>query len=237
MKAIDEGEAQLPDFQRGWVWDDGRIRALISSVTSGFPVGAAMFLAYGNDNIRFKYRTVEGVEPRGVAPAELILDGQQRLTSLYAALYSQKPVQTRTDKGKEISRYYYIDIEKALDASADRLEAIISVPETKIVTSNFGRNIDLDVSAQEKEFEKKLFPLNIVLDYVKIQEWQNKYYAFYGYDQNIIQEFTEFNNRLVMPTMQYKMPVILLEKETPKEAVCQVFENVNTGGVSTMWSA
>ena len=232
MKAIDEGEAQLPDFQRGWVWDDGRIRALISSVTSGFPVGAAMFLAYGNDNIRFKYRTVEGVEPRGVAPAELILDGQQRLTSLYAALYSQKPVQTRTDKGKEISRYYYIDIEKALDASADRLEAIISVPETKIVTSNFGRNIDLDVSAQEKEFEKKLFPLNIVLDYVKIQEWQNKYYAFYGYDQNIIQEFTEFNNRLVMPTMQYKMPVILLEKETPKEAVCQVFENVTTGGVS-----
>ena len=35
-----------------------------------------------------------------------------------------------------------------------------------------------------------------------------------------------------MPTMQYKMPVILLDKNTPKEAVCQVFENVNTGGVS-----
>lgn len=119
-----------------------------------------------------------------------------------------------------------------MDASSDRLEAIISVPKEKIVTSNFGRNIELDVSAQEKEFEKKLFPLNIVLDYIKIQEWQNKYYAFYGYDANIIQEFTEFNNRLVMPTIQYKMPVILLEKETPKEAVCQVFENVNTGGVS-----
>lgn len=35
-----------------------------------------------------------------------------------------------------------------------------------------------------------------------------------------------------MPTFQYKIPVILLSKETPKEAVCQVFENVNTGGVS-----
>lgn len=35
-----------------------------------------------------------------------------------------------------------------------------------------------------------------------------------------------------MPTCQYKIPVILLSKETPKEAVCQVFENVNTGGVS-----
>lgn len=37
---------------------------------------------------------------------------------------------------------------------------------------------------------------------------------------------------LVIPTIQYKIPVILLGKETPKEAVCQVFENVNTGGVS-----
>lgn len=35
-----------------------------------------------------------------------------------------------------------------------------------------------------------------------------------------------------MPTQKYAMPVILLDKETPKEAVCQVFENVNTGGVS-----
>ena len=32
MNAVDTGAAQLPDFQRGWVWDDGRIRALILSV-------------------------------------------------------------------------------------------------------------------------------------------------------------------------------------------------------------
>ena len=35
-----------------------------------------------------------------------------------------------------------------------------------------------------------------------------------------------------MAVFQYKLPVILLDKNTPKEAVCQVFENVNTGGVS-----
>lgn len=232
MKSIDGGKAQLPDFQRGWVWDDNRIKALIASITNNYPVGAAMFLEYGNNNIRFKYRTIEGVDVQNTIPSELILDGQQRLTSIYSALYSNKPVHTRTDKGKDILRYYYIDIEKALDTSVDRVEAIISVPETKVITSNFGRDIELDVSTQDKEFEKKLFPLNIILDYIKIQDWQNKYYAYSNYDVNVIQEFTKFNNLLVMPTMQYKMPVILLGKETPKEAVCQVFENVNTGGVS-----
>lgn len=232
MKSIHEGKAQLPDFQRGWVWDDNRIKALIASITNNFPVGAAMFLEYGNNNIRFKYRTIEGAEVLNAVPSELILDGQQRLTSIYSALYSSKPVHTRTDKGKEILRYYYIDIEKTLDSSLDRVEAIISVPETKIVTSKFGRKVELDVSTQDKEFEQKLFPLNIILDYIKIQDWQNKYYAYANYDVNVIQEFTKFNNLLVMPTMQYKMPVILLGKETPKEAVCQVFENVNTGGVS-----
>ena len=55
LKAVDEGKAQLPDFQRSWVWDDDRIKALIVSVIHCYPVGAAMFLEYGNENIRFKY--------------------------------------------------------------------------------------------------------------------------------------------------------------------------------------
>ncbi len=232
MKAIHSGKAQLPDFQRGWVWDDNRIKALIASITSNFPVGAAMFLEYGNQNIRFKYRVIEGAPSIADVPEELILDGQQRLTSIYSSLYSDKPVHTRTDKGKDIQRFYYIDIVKALDPSVDRIDAIISVPENRIVTSTFGRIVELDLSTQDKEFENKMFPLNIILDYAKKEEWQNKYYAYYGYDANIIQNFTEFNRLLVMPTMQYKIPVIRLEKETPKEAVCQVFENVNTGGVS-----
>ena len=232
MKSIDIGKAQLPDFQRGWVWDDNRIKALIASITSNYPVGAAMFLEYGNQNIRFKYRTIEGVAVDNIVPDELILDGQQRLTSIYSALYNDKAVHTRTDKGKDISRYYYISIEKALDPSSDRVDAIESVPETRIKTKNFGREIELDLSTEEKEFEKKMMPLNIILDYTKKEDWQNKYYAYYNYDVNIIQEFTKFNSLVVMPTMQYKIPVITLEKDTPKEAVCQVFENVNTGGVS-----
>lgn len=89
MISINKGAIQLPDFQRGWVWEDGRIKALIASITNNYPVGAAMFLEYGNDNIRFKYRVIEGVTATDVIPTELILDGQQRLTSIYSSLYSR----------------------------------------------------------------------------------------------------------------------------------------------------
>lgn len=232
MADIYDGKIQLPDFQRGWVWEDGRIQALIASITNNFPIGAAMFLEYGNENVRFKYRTIEGAPEASVVPSDLILDGQQRLTSIYSALYNPSPVHTRTDKGGEIYRYYYIDIKKALDSSCDRVDAIFSVPETKIVTSDFGRKIETDLSDREKEFEQRKFPLNIILNFTEVQNWQNQYYAYWNYDREVIQEFTDFNTRIIIKTMQYKMPVITLGKDTPKEAVCQVFENVNTGGVS-----
>lgn len=233
MKAVDTGAAQLPDFQRGWVWDDGRIKALILSVIHNFPVGAAMFLEYGNESIHFKHKLIEGsVADPNAEPDELILDGQQRLTSLYNALYSKNPVHTKTDKGKEIDRYYYLNIEKALDPSSDDEDIIISVPATRQVTSDFGRKIEIDLSTRQNEFSLKMFPLNIILNSGEEQRWQNEYYAYYNYDPATIQQFTELFSKIIMPTQKYAMPVILLDKETPKEAVCQVFENVNTGGVS-----
>ena len=156
MATVHSGKTQLPDFQRGWVWDDNRIKALIASITNGYPVGAAMFLEYGNENIRFKYRVIEGSSSVGVVPDELILDGQQRLTSIYTSLYSSDAVNTRTDKGQPIKRFYYIDMAKAVDSTVDRVDAIISVPETRQITSDFGRKIDLDLSSETLEYEKKL---------------------------------------------------------------------------------
>ena len=192
-----------------------------------------MFLEYGNESIHFKHKPIEGsnADP-SVEPDELILDGQQRLTSLYNALYSKKPVHTKTDKGKEIDRYYYLDIEKALDPDADDEEVVISIPSTRQLTSDFGRKVETDLSTRPDEFRLKKIPLNIILNSGEEQGWQNEYYAYYNYNPAVIQQFTELFSKIIMPTQKYAMPVIQLGKETPKEAVCQVFENVNTGGVS-----
>lgn len=233
LKKVDSGAAQLPDFQRGWVWDDGRIRSLILSVIHNFPVGAAMFLEYGNESIHFKHKPIEGspANPK-TEPDELILDGQQRLTSLYNALYSRHPVHTRTDKGKEIDRYYYLNIAKALNPESDDEEVVVSVPANRQITSDFGRKISTDLTTRDQEFKNKMFPLNIILDTSEEQNWQNGYYAYHSYDTDVIKQFTDLFSKIIQPTQQYQIPVIRLDKATPKEAVCQVFENVNTGGVS-----
>lgn len=232
MTTVHSGKTQLPDFQRGWVWDDNRIKALIASITNGYPVGAAMFLEYGNENIRFKYRVIEGSPSKGVTPDELILDGQQRLTSIYTSLFSEDAVNTRTEKGQAIKRYYYIDMAKAIDSNVDRIDAIISVPETRQVTSDFGRKIEMDLSSAILEYEQKLFPLNIILDPNKYAKWQMGFMQYYNYDPSASMLYTEFLTKVIVPMGQYTIPVITLDKDTPKEAVCQVFENVNTGGVS-----
>lgn len=233
MKSVHSGKIQLPDFQRGWVWSDSMIKKLIASIIRKFPVGAAMFLEYGNSEIKFKYRPVEGAPTCNTIPSELILDGQQRLTSIYAALFSPDPVCTKNDNGTEIKRYYYINISKALDPSCDMADdAIISVPETKIITENIGRDIVLDLSSPEKEYKEKMFPLNIIFDAAKTMMWYFGYCAYHGQNPELRKEYESFAVQIITEVSQYRMPVIFLENDTPREAVCQVFENVNTGGVS-----
>ena len=49
LNDITKGKIQLPDFQRGWVWDDSHIRSLLVSVAKSFPVGAVMLLETGGE--------------------------------------------------------------------------------------------------------------------------------------------------------------------------------------------
>ena len=62
LKMVEDGKAQLPDFQRSWVWDDTKICKLIESITSGFPMGAAMFLANGGEHVRFNYSMLVSID-------------------------------------------------------------------------------------------------------------------------------------------------------------------------------
>ena len=81
LRDITSGNIQLPDFQRGWVWDDNHIRDLLVSIARSFPIGSVMLLETGGE-VRFQTRPVEGLEERigqNVQPEQLVLDGQQRL--------------------------------------------------------------------------------------------------------------------------------------------------------------
>lgn len=233
LKSIDQGKIQLPDFQRGWVWEDYRIRALIASISNGYPIGAAMFLQTGGKDIHFKYRLIEGVDKskEAVEPEVLILDGQQRNTSLYRAMYCKKPVETTDSKKKPIKRYYYIDIPKCLDTLTDRIDAIVSVPEDKRIMENIGRDVKLDLSTRELEYKEHHFPLNILFDSQEMMRWQRGYTRYYG-SEDIDAKWDLFYDKIIAPMTTYQIPVIQVGNDVPKEAVCQVFENVNQGGVS-----
>lgn len=232
MRDVSSGKTQLPEFQRSWTWDDGRIRGILASLSQGYPMGAIMRLEYGNESVKFKCRTIEGVKVQGVTPSHLVLDGQQRLTSMYRATVSKDPVDTKTDKGKSIKRYYYLDIKKCLDESQDRYDAVIPVPEDRKVKTDFDRTVLLDVSIRELEYEHEMFPINIIFDSGAREDWADGYKEYHNYDKVFMERYKQFRANVIETIIGYKLPVITLGRETPREAVCKVFENVNTGGVS-----
>lgn len=231
MRDVSTGKAQLPEFQRSWTWDDNRIIGILASLSQGYPMGAIMRLTYGNEDVKFKYRTIEGVSAHDVVPEYLVLDGQQRLTSMYRATCCKEPVNTTTEKKKSIKRFYYLDINKCLDINEDREEAVLSVPEDRKIKANFDRDIVLDLSTRELEYEHEMFPLNIIFDSNEREDWAYGYLGYHEYDSQYMDKYKQFRSEVIDVISKYKLPVITLGKDTPREAVCKVFENVNTGGV------
>lgn len=229
LKDIKKGKIQLPDFQRGWVWDDNRIKGLLASVIKSFPISVVTLLETG-ENVSFKTKPVEGVTPSGeVKPEYLILDGQQRLTSLYQAIITNRVVKTRNAKGYEILRWYYIDMEKAMDPNLDLEEAIFSINENKILTKNLGREVILDLSTSDKEYENLMYPV-CMIDEFKL--WRRGFLSYWKHDPEKSIFLDKFEEYVIDNYSHYDVPVIEMKKENSKEAVCQVFEKVNTGGVS-----
>lgn len=228
------GSIQLPDFQRGWVWDDDRIKGLLASISRGFPVGAIMTLAAGGE-MQLESRLIEGAagDP-GVNLVAYLLDGQQRLTSLYQSLRHDGPVATHDNRGRRIKRWYYVDMRAAMNPNVERDDAIISVPEDRKETRNFGRDVIRDLSSREKEFQQHMMPTERLLN---AMDWIIGYTDYWNSigdhpSGDLVGFRNSFNESIVRVFEGYQLPVITLGRETPREAVCTVFEKVNTGGVT-----
>lgn len=232
LQQCEDGKLQLPDFQRSWVWAEDRILSLIASISQAFPVGALMTLeAKRHGNEIFARRPIEGASSNAANrhPDELLLDGQQRMTSLYHACLKKTAVQTITPQKRKVKRWFYIDISKSMTEGFDREVAIFTTPEDRCLRQNFNRDVVLDLSSQEKEYENMCFPLNQVFDW---DEWQDGFGDYWIEKQQTERRniFKEFKNRVLENFKHYLVPVIALADDTSHEAVCLVFEKVNTGG-------
>ncbi|RPF20986.1 DUF262 domain-containing protein [Myceligenerans xiligouense] len=227
------GKIQLPDFQRSYRWDDDRIRELLVTVVRGHPMGVLMLLVTGSDHVHFQPRPLERVasdaveDKRDLAePEELLLDGQQRMTSLYQALTGSGVVETIDVRKKHIARRYFLDVALALGSPADQDAAVRSLPADGILRTNFDRDVELDVSSTEKQVAAGLMPFTSIFN-GEYTDWLWDYGDLHPDNRSRGREI----NALMSAMLAYKIPAIRLDKETTKEAVATVFNKVNQGGL------
>ena len=96
IEDIKQGEVALPDIQRPFVWGASKVRDLLDSMYKGFPVGFLMFWETGAEA---GARQI-GVDAKPKVPRMLVVDGQQRLTSLYTVMTGSKVVRDDYSEGR-----------------------------------------------------------------------------------------------------------------------------------------
>jgi hypothetical protein len=134
-------------------------------------------------------------------------------------------VKTFDEKKKAIKRYYYIDIQLALEEG--RLDdAFFAVDTDRQIKSDFGRKVDLDLSTRLLECQQMMFPCREILN---SDSWEE---SLQEYAPEHFGTYMNFRKLVLAGFRSYQLPIIALGKTTSKEAVCLVFEKVNTGGVS-----
>ena len=222
LKWTTSGKIQLPDFQRGYKWEDERIRSLLVTVVQGHPLGVVMLLKTGSDQVRFKPKPIEGAGvAAGTEPQMLLLDGQQRLTSLTQALTGNGIVSTMDSRGKKLQRKYYIELAMALEGEERIDDSVRSLPADGVVRTNFGKDVELDVSTPEKEREHGYFPVSLLFSSDAFS-WL--------FELSDSEQAKAFNARIIQPAGTYNIPAIELDNEKSKSAVAGVQEG-HTGGL------
>jgi hypothetical protein len=212
LHQIYTGDTVLPDFQRDFVWDPYMTMELIISIAENYPAGS--LLRIRNTHNLFAYREFAGAPAlNGIKPTYLILDGQQRLTSLYQAFFGVGECR------------YYLNIKKLLD-NADFDDCIFYLRSDHRRVKTYE-----DLDFQSKEL---ILPLSVLKggsgDFSK---WVKKVSRRQPDEKTRIA--LEDNLDDVEPWIQtiddYRFPVVTLSDTTSAEAVCTIFETLNRTGV------
>ncbi|MDB9496385.1 DUF262 domain-containing protein [Spirulina major CS-329] len=215
------GKLVIPDFQRSFIWDRSDIEEFLSSLLHGYFVGTFLALESSSRDSIFSYTFIEGVKecnPELRKPTssrgsvDMLLDGQQRLTSLFYAIYSPNiPL-----KGTKNSFEFYLDLKKIVSNDID--DAIIGIS-----TKN---------NKQKSEFEAKydeglVAPISLVGSQSDFIPW------LYAGKGNV---WRKEEQQLIMSVhenlSQFMIPVITLPEDTPRSDIVNTFERINRTGVS-----
>lgn len=207
LDSLHTGALALPDFQRSFVWEADKTRELIVSMIRAFPAGALLVLQGGDES--FKARAAEGAPPLIDRPSYLVLDGQQRLTSLYQALY-----------GVGDSRFF-LDIGSLLSgAEIDQAVRVFAAERAKPL---------LTLEAQARML---MMPLSAIRDKGGASRWLNEIVRLRDDDdkERLRDLLVDVDTACVDPLVDYKFPVTILPDTTLLEAVCTIFETLNRTG-------
>jgi len=214
LDMIHNREMVLPDFQRDFVWDPYATDELIESIIRNYPAGSLLRIKNG-DELLFKPRAFEGAPELNDnhRPSYLILDGQQRLTSLYQALHGVG------------EHRYYLDLD-GLEKNKDLEDCAFYLRERE-GTAKYG--------TIEQQAMTLVFPLGRLFDGGGFNAWLRQILKERAHNMD---EMLDLQTRLlkiyeqwIKPIEEYEFPMVTLNEETPGEAVCTIFETLNRTGV------
>ena len=202
----------LPDFQRDFVWEPGATQELMVSIANNYPAGS--LLRVRDPNGIFATREFEGAEPlNGNKYTFLVLDGQQRLTSLYQAFYGVG------------DHRYYLNLNKLL-AGEDFEDAIFYMrANTKWAKARE------DFALQAKEL---YLPLSVLKSGSGgFTDWMLDATNSMPPDERIkmLDALRSINNQWIKVIDEYRFPVVTLSDKTEASALCTIFETLNRTGV------
>ncbi|MDY3127894.1 MAG: DUF262 domain-containing protein, partial [Corynebacterium sp.] len=228
---IVRGDIQLPDFQRNYVWDEDHIRSLLVTVLRGYPIGALMALDTRNEPMRFRPRPLAGAPDTGRSPGLLILDGQQRLTSLYHAFSPDGWVETLNFRGEAVRRAFFIDVAAAVSEDIVPDEAIFAVDEQGQVTSHFGPDIVGNLLDEDVHIGHQCLPIAGMLSDDGTRKLFQLSAAEVRDGEDISSIVADFHSRVFFPLAGYDVPMIRLARETARAGIGPIFAQANAAGV------
>ena len=204
------GKIGLPDLQRPFVWMDNKVRDLLDSMYKGFPIGYIMLWSAPDNYERTSHIGTD--QKKYPEPQDLVIDGQQRLTALLAALY-----------GVEIKdkNYKSRHIKIAFNPIEDDFKVWTAVYEKNPeYISQISDVFDADSNRLISKFRK-----NYIKSVNDARLKNNKPQLTEGEEYHIEDSI---NNLLNL--QRYSLPTLKISSKASEEDVSEIFVRVNSGG-------